>query len=145
MAIARVEFSMNVEDRDNANSYFVKRKPSNLKMDVISASYLVNYKEIQGSWYFDYSRTEVKFIAKWAKKWFKNTYTITSELAVTDISNTERKIEAENRIRPKDIISNKVKDFTDENFWGSYNIIEPDESIENVISRIIRQLKKRDQ
>ncbi|NTU94915.1 MAG: carboxypeptidase-like regulatory domain-containing protein, partial [Bacteroidales bacterium] len=63
----------------------------------------------------------------------------------TDISNTERKIEAENRIRPKDIISNKVKDFTDENFWGSYNIIEPDESIENVISRIIRQLKKRDQ
>jgi len=145
MAIARVEFSMNVEDRDNANSYFVKRKPSNLKMDVISASYLVNYKEIKGRWYFDYSRTEVKFIAKWAKKWFKNSYTITTELAITDISNTERKIESENRIRPKDIISNKVKDFTDENFWGSYNIIEPDESIENVISRIIRQLKKRDQ
>jgi hypothetical protein len=39
----------------------------------------------------------------------------------------------------------KRQDFTDENFWGSYNIIEPDESIENVISRIIRQLKKRDQ
>ena len=145
MAIARVEFSMNVEDRDNANTYFVKKKPANLKMDVVSATYLVNYKEINDKWYFDYSRTEVKFLAKWAKKWFKNTYTITSELAVTDISDSERKIESENRIRPKDIISNKVKDFTDENFWGSYNIIEPDESIENVIARIIRQLKKRDQ
>lgn len=145
MAIARIEFSMNVEGRDNANSYFVKKKPANLKMDVVSAAYLVNYKEISGKWYFDYSRTEVKFIAKWDKKWFKNNYSITSELAVTDISTNERKIETENRIRPKDIISNKVKDFTDENFWGSYNIIEPDESIENVISRIIKQLKKRDQ
>ena len=41
-------------------------------------------------------------------------------------------------------MSNKVQDFTDENFWGAYNIIEPDASIESVISRIIRQLNKRD-
>ena len=114
-------------------------------MDVVSAAYLVNYKEIDGIWYFDYSRTEVKFQAKWDKKWFKNNYTVYSELATTDISDRQRKIDTENRIRPKDIISNRVKDFTDSNFWGGYNIIEPDESIESVISRIVKQLKKRDQ
>ena len=79
------------------------------------------------------------------KKWFKNNYVISSEFAVTDFSEVERKIDAENRIKPKDIISNRVKDFTDDNFWGGYNIIEPDQSIESVIARIIKQLRKRDQ
>lgn len=144
LAIGRAEFSMNVEGRENANSYFVRKKPASLKMDVVSASYMVNYKLRDGLWFFDYSRTEVKFNAKWDKRWFRNSYTINSEMAVTDISFNERKIDVQSRIRPRDIISAKVKDFTDENFWEDYNIIEPDQSIENVIARIIRQLKRRE-
>ncbi|MFA5850219.1 MAG: carboxypeptidase-like regulatory domain-containing protein [Bacteroidales bacterium] len=144
LAIARVEFSMNVEDNPSASAYFVKRKPPTLKMDVIYANYIVNYKQNNGLWFFDYSRTELKFHAKWDKKWFRSNYIISSEIAVTDLSETERKIEVENRIKPRDIISNRVNDFTDDNFWEGYNIIEPDQSIENVISRIIKQLRKRD-
>lgn len=143
MAFARVEFNMNVEENPRANSFFIRKKPSNLKMDVVSAAYLVNYKVVNGIWNFDYSRTEVKFNAKWDKKWFRNTYTITSELASTEISDRQRKIENQNRIKSKDIMSAKVQDFTDQNFWGSYNIIEPDASIESVISRIIKQLNRR--
>ncbi|MEZ7955000.1 MAG: carboxypeptidase-like regulatory domain-containing protein [Bacteroidales bacterium] len=143
MAFARVEFNMNVEENPRANSFFIRKKPSNLKMDVVSAAYLVNYKVVNGIWNFDYSRTEVKFNAKWDKKWFRNTYTITSELASTEISDRQRKIENQNRSKSKDIMSAKVQDFTDQNFWGSYNIIEPDASIESVISRIIKQLNRR--
>ncbi|MHC1778660.1 MAG: carboxypeptidase-like regulatory domain-containing protein [Bacteroidales bacterium] len=144
LAVGRIEFAMNVENRELANSYFVRKKPASLKMDVMSAYYLVNYKLIDGLWYFDYSKTEVKFNAKWDKKWFRNIYTISSEIAITDISENERKIEVENRIKPRDIMSTKVSDYTDENFWEDYNIIEPDQSIENVISRIIKQLRKRE-
>lgn len=144
MAIARVEFNMNVEDNPRASNFFIRKKPSNLKMEVVSAAYMINYKEINGIWHFDYSRTEVKFNAKWDKRWFKNSYTIMSELASTEISDRQRKIENENRIKSRDIMSAKVQDFTDENFWGGYNIIEPDASIESVISRIIRQLNRRD-
>ena len=144
LAIGRIEFAMNVENRELANSYFVRKKPASLKMDVMSANYLVNYKLIDGLWYFDYSKTEVKFNAKWDKKWFRNIYTISSEIAITDISENERKIEVENRIKPRDIMSAKVSDYTDENFWEDYNIIEPDQSIENVIARIIKQLRKRE-
>jgi hypothetical protein len=113
-------------------------------MDVMSANYLINYKEVNGKWHFDYSRTEVKINAKWDRKWFRNIYTIGSEIAVTDMSEVERKIEPEKRVRARDIMAAKVNDFTDENFWEDYNIIEPDQSIENVISRIIRQLRKRE-
>ncbi len=86
LAIGRVEFAMNVENRELANSYFVRKKPASLRMDVMSANYLVNYKLTDGLWYFDYSKTEVKFNAKWDKKWFRNIYTISSEIAITDIS-----------------------------------------------------------
>lgn len=144
LAIGRVEFAMNVEGRPQANSYFIRKKPPTLKMDVMSANYLINYKEVSGKWHFDYSRTEVKFNAKWDRKWFRNIYTIGSEIAVTDMSEVERKIEPEKRVRARDIMAAKVNDFTDENFWEDYNIIEPDQSIENVISRIIRQLRKRE-
>ncbi|MDP3451551.1 MAG: carboxypeptidase-like regulatory domain-containing protein, partial [Bacteroidales bacterium] len=66
LAVGRVEFSMNVEGRETANAYFIKKKPASLKMDVMSADYLVNYKRNNdGLWYFDYSRTSVKFNAKW--------------------------------------------------------------------------------
>jgi hypothetical protein len=133
-----------VEDNPRASNFFIRKKPSNLKMEVVSAAYMINYKEINGIWHFDYSRTEVKFNAKWDKRWFKNSYTIMSELASTEISDRQRKIENENRIKSRDIMSAKVQDFTDENFWGGYNIIEPDASIESVISRIIRQLNRRD-
>ena len=64
MAIARVEFNMNVEDNPRASNFFIRKKPSNLKMEVVSAAYMINYKEINGIWHFDYSRTEVKFNAK---------------------------------------------------------------------------------
>lgn len=144
LAVGRVEFAMNVEGRPQANSYFIRKKPPTLKMDVMSANYLINYKEVNGKWHFDYSRTEVKFNAKWDRKWFRNIYTIGSEIAVTDMSEVERKIEPEKRVRARDIMAAKVNDFTDENFWEDYNIIEPDQSIENVISRIIRQLRKRE-
>ena len=142
-AVGRIEFNMNVEGNDRANSLFIRKKPSSSRINVVSAKYLVNYRENDGVWYFDYSRTELVFNAKWEKRWFSSNYTITSELAITDISeDSERRIASENRIRQSDIMSNRINDYTDENFWGDYNVIEPEESIERVINRIIRQLRR---
>jgi len=144
-AIGRVEFNMNVENDPRANNLFVRKKPANLKIDISSAKYIVNYRESDGLWYFDHSRTELLFNVKWDKKWFSSTYTVTSELAITDISDgTERsRIAVEDRIRQNDFISNRINDYTDDNFWEDYNVIEPEESIERVINRIIRQLRRR--
>ena len=145
-AIGRVEFNMNVENDPRANNLFVRKKPANLKIDISSAKYIVNYRESDGLWYFDHSRTELMFNVKWDKKWFSSTYTVTSELAITDIlDGTERsRIAIEDRIRQNDFISNRINDYTDDNFWEDYNVIEPEESIERVITRIIRQLRRRD-
>lgn len=145
LAIVRAEFSMNVEDHPQAWKEFIKRKPEDVKMDVEYANYVINYKQYGDKWYFDYARLDLRFNAKYKGKLLKNKYTIVSELAVTDINHQAAlKLDPRRKIKQKDIMSSKVNDFTDENFWENYNIIEPDESIENIISKIIKQLKKRD-
>jgi hypothetical protein len=44
-------------------------------------------------------------------------------------------------MRPSDVFTEKVSAFTDTEFWGDYNIIEPDQSIEAAIRRISRRLR----
>ena len=65
-------------------------------------------------------------------------------MAVTDHKVEGFKIDPEKRIRYKDVLSERVKDFQDDGFWEHYNIIEPDASIDAIIRRIIRQLNRRE-
>jgi hypothetical protein len=40
------------------------------------------------------------------------------------------------------VFAQKVENFTDANFWGEYNIIEPEESIESAIKKLAKSMKK---
>lgn len=143
LAVVRIEFERNVQGRENAWKSFVRKKPDEMQLGIEWAKYQVNYKQHGDKWYMDYARVDLRFTAKYKGKWLKNKYDIVTELAITDIDNSSAlKIPSVERFKMKDILQNKVSDFKDENFWGNYNIIEPDEKIENIISRIIRQLKK---
>ncbi|MEJ1730434.1 hypothetical protein SMA90_29330, partial [Escherichia coli] len=102
---------MNVENRPDATNIFISRRPAGFKATVLYATYLVQYKEINGKWTFNYSRTEIKFDSKWDRKLFKNTYTITSELAITERSDRTMKIPSQQRVRLTDITLDKVTDF----------------------------------
>ena len=64
-------------------------------------------------------------------------------MAVTDHRDGGIAIATADRVKFKDILSDQVSAFTDDNFWEDYNIIEPDQSIDVVIKRIIRQLNRR--
>jgi len=39
------------------------------------------------------------------------------------------------------VFADKVQNFADPNFWGSSNIIEPEESIENAIKKLSKSMK----
>ena len=40
------------------------------------------------------------------------------------------------------VFAEKVQNFMDPDFWGEYNIIEPDESIESAIKKLSRSIQK---
>lgn len=141
-AVSRVDFNMNVENRADAGSLFILKKPFGVKVDVVSAHYVVNYKEQNNRWYFDYSSMEVKFKCKWARHLFSSYFTVMGELAITDHSNEVTPIPSRDRVKWNDIVSDKVTNFKNDNFWESYNVIEPEKPIDQVIKKIAKQLKR---
>jgi hypothetical protein len=141
-AITEVEFGFNLSDKEAASSIFIRKKPLGMKVTPEIATYRTKYREQNGKWYFAYSRAEVKFKVDWNKKLFNTFYTTMSEIAVTDRTDQEViKFAGKDKIKYTDVFSEKVSSFTDPAFWGDYNVIEPDQSIESAIRKLSRKLK----
>ena len=144
LAIGRVEFSMDIEGRQEeaARIFVVKRSPGML-FAVNRADYVVSYRCVDDKWYYDYCRVDLGFNVRKQRSLFRTNFSVTAEMAVTDHKDGGIAIDPAERVKFKDILSDKVSDFADDNFWEDYNIIEPDQSIDVVIRRIVRQLNRR--
>jgi len=141
-AISEAEFGFNLANKEAAQSIFIKKKPLGMKVTPEIATYRTKYREQGGKWYFTYSRAEVKFKVDWKKRLFNTYYTTMSEIAITDRTDKEViKFAGKDKIKYNDVFSDKVTAFTDKEFWGDYNVIEPDQSIESAIRRLSRKLK----
>ncbi len=142
-AFVGAEFRISPTKLDDAAPYLIRKKPLGMRIDLINASYLVKYRSIEDTWYLNHVRTELILAMKWKKKLFKSTFTTVSEMAVTDLDHENlNKFKFREATRRDDIFVEQVSDFEDQNFWGEYNIIQPEESIEAAIERIGRKLKR---
>jgi hypothetical protein len=141
-AITEAEFGFNMEDKDAVSSIFIKKKPLGMQVTPEVATYRVKYREQDGKWYFAYSRAEVRFKVNWKRRVFNTFYTTMSEMAITDRTNEEViKFAGKEKLRYNDVFTDQVEAFVDPEFWGDYNVIEPDQSIESAIRRLSRKLK----
>lgn len=137
-------FSLNITDPKVASRMFVRKKPANANVYPTEVSYRVDYREKDGKWYYGYSNAILEFKIDWDKRLFNSIYNLTCEMAVTDWEPyTGGKIpKSKERIRSSIILSDATDGFSDPEFWGAYNIIEPDKSIESAIRKIQRQIKR---
>jgi hypothetical protein len=124
-----------------ARNIFIRKKPLGISVTPETANYVVKYREQDGKWYFSYSRAEVKFIVDYDKKLFNTNYTTMSEIAITDRT-TEQvdRFQRDERLKRSVVFSEKVQAFTNDDFWGDYNVIEPDAAIETAIRKLSRKL-----
>ena len=144
-AISGAEFGFNLSNKEDAIAMFIKKKPLGMEVIPEVASYMVKYREQDGKWYFAYSRAEVKFKVNWKRKLFNTNYTTMSEMAVTDRTNEEViKFAGKEKLKYTDVFSEEVEAFADPEFWGDYNVIEPDQSIEQAIRRLARKVRFND-
>ncbi len=144
LAINRASFNTNVQFKEQVSRMFIRRKPAGAKVYITNASYMVNYREKDGEWYYGYSRGELTFKIDWAKKLFNTIYTAQFELAVTDWEKAEPKspFRPKERMKMNIIMRDEASGFSDKNFWGAYNVIEPEKPIENAIKKIKKNLDK---
>ena len=143
MAITRAEFSLDLSDEGKASRVFIQKKPIGLHFKPTSTSYLVTYKQQDGKYYLNYVRVDLKFSCDWKRRLFKNHYTVVSEVAITDRRTGNIVKFANSDVFKKTMVfAEKVQDFADPGFWGEYNIIEPEISIENAIRKISKSMQK---
>jgi hypothetical protein len=145
LALTSATYELNIEDKKSASEFFVRKKPRDVVVYPIEASYKVRYQEKEGKWYFSYGNVNLTFKVNKKRKLFNSVYSISSEMAVTDWENTtiaDVVALPKDRLRPSIIISDAVSGFSDPDFWGAYNLIEPDKSIESAIDKIRKNLKQ---
>jgi hypothetical protein len=137
-------FSMDLKDPKAAARLFVKRKPKNANVWPTEVSYRVDYREKEGKWYYGYSNLLLSFKIDWDDKLFNSVYSLQCEMAITDWKNSQRSElpKRKDLIKKSIILTDEAIGFSDPDFWGDYNIIEPEKSIENAIRKIRRQLSK---
>ena len=68
MAFSRLEFSLSEKALVLASSDLVRKKPMDLRVDVLGADYLVNYRVLNDKWYLNHVRSELTFRCNWKKK-----------------------------------------------------------------------------
>lgn len=143
LALVSAVYELGLEQRQQVNALFVRRKPANADVKVTRAAYHVNYLLRDGVWYLGYSRVELDVQVDWRRRLFKTNYESVMEMAVTDWStevgpNWSR---SGTRLRPTVVIADAVKGFADPDFWGASNVMEPEKPIETAIAKIRKRLK----
>ena len=144
LALTNANFKLNIENKEKASKYFIVKKPRTANVHPIKVSYQIDYRSKDDKWYNSYSRIQLGFKIDWDKKLFNTIYYTTIEMAITnwEKNSSNNLIKPKDRLRPSVIISDKASGFSDPEFWGKYNVIEPEKPIESAIKKIQKQLKK---
>jgi len=145
LALIRAEYSLNLENREAAADIFVKKKPLNAKVYPTKSNCRIDYVERGDRWYLNYCRVELDIFINWKKKLFNTSYSSTMEMAVTDWTVSimdDSWLKPKNKLKITAIVADEAAGFNDPAFWGDYNVIEPEKSIQSAIKKIQKQLKK---
>ena len=87
-----------------------------------------------------YLRTTFRFNCDWRRRLFATSYTAFCELCVTSTKeNDSHPITGRESFDQRDAFFDKVDYFRDPVFWQDYNIIEPTESLDRSIHRILKK------
>ncbi len=144
LALVSASYTLDVSNKSKMKNLLVKKKPRDVIVYPLEANYRVDYKARGGKWYYSYSSLSLKFKVNKKRELFNKVYTLSSEMAVTDweVNTTNRKIRNRDRLKPTVIITDAISGFSDPDFWGEYNLIEPDKSIESAIDKIKKSIEK---
>jgi len=144
LALVSANYALDVSNKKKSKNLLVRKKPRDIVVYPLEAHYKVDYKAKGEKWYYSYSNLSLKFKVNKKREIFNKVYTLSSEMAVTDweINSSDKKIKYKDRLRPTVIITDAISGFSDPNFWGEYNLIEPDKSIESAINKLRKNIEK---
>lgn len=137
MTISRVEFELDMKDKGKVTRSILQKKPMGLNFKPLEVSGVVTYKMVDGKSYINYISSKMRFKCDWKKRLFSSTYTSNAEMVMVDRNdNPDKNIKFRDTFGKRNIFSDQVKNYWDEDFWKDFNIIEPTESLEKAVDKL---------
>lgn len=147
LAIIRAEFSYPLKRINETKNHFIAQKSSKTKVRPLKIEYVVSYKNINGKYYLNHTKGNLKFKVRHKRKFFSKVFETRFEMAITQVDTTNiERFKYRERLRPNTVMSKSRLPY-DSEFWGNQNYIEPEESIQHALERInanIQQVAKKD-
>jgi hypothetical protein len=143
LAIVGASFQLSEKGMSYATGIYVKKTPKRLGVKPLSARYEVFYRTYHGKWNLSNVRSDIMIRVRRKKNKqqdrFNSDFESTSEFVMTnkDTANIARFRFAEIS-KPRDVLVEQIGE-TDQEFWGSENVIKPEEPIEKTILRLGRK------
>ncbi|MCR4765744.1 MAG: carboxypeptidase-like regulatory domain-containing protein [Bacteroidaceae bacterium] len=143
LGISRIEFSLDMSEPEKVTRQMLRKKPASMRFRAQDLKYVVTYRNQGGRFFLNYVRAEFKFRCDWKRRLFATNYTIVSEMVVTN--RVDQPVEwatYKESFHNRDVLSDKVLDFYDKEFWEDYNIIEPTESLEQAVGKLRKAIER---
>ena len=143
LAFTRAELSLDMNDREKATRYMLVRKPFGVRFKPKELSCLIDYRTENGTTYLSYIRNTFRFDCDWKRRLLATSFTACCEMVVTDkIRDGVHPIHGRSSFDSRDRFFDRVQYFEDPAFWEDYNIIEPTETLDKAINKLLRQTRR---
>ena len=140
LAFTRAELSLDMSDRDKASYTMLVRKPAGVRFRPKELSSLIDYRYENGVTHISYIRSTFRFNCDWKRRLFATSFTAFCEMVVTDKQEGDvEPIAGRSSFDSRDSFYDKVDYFRDPNFWENYNIIEPTETLDQAIGKLVKK------
>ena len=143
LAFTRIELDLDMRDKDKATQTMLVKKPIGVRFKPRELSTVVDYRYEDGVTRISYLRNIFRFNCDWKRKLFSTSFTATCEMAVTDSQSDDVKpIANRSSFDSHEAYYDKVEYFLDPEYWRNYNIIEPSESLDKAIKRLVSRYRR---
>ena len=142
LAILAVDFEFNPELIHQQPEVFLVSSSPRIHIRPILARYHVDYRPLDGQLHVSQVRGEVEMKIRKKRRWIGEKYRIAIEMAITDVKPGERiRISPSQRLKPNTILSDQPFQF-DPLFWGIYNTIEPEATLQESLQKIEHSIQE---
>lgn len=140
-ALLEVHFEVNPEHVAKATPQYIERKTKDINLTLQKAQYTVSYKpSIDGIYYANHIRGDIEFKVKRKRRLFATSLHLWFEMVSCEISTENVKSFARSeRLSPYNIFSDTNYNY-DRDFWKNFNIILPEDKLEDMIINSINQV-----
>lgn len=140
-ALLEARFEVNPDYVSKATAQYVERKTKEINLTLQKVQYTVSYKpSVDGIYYANHIRGDIEFKVRKKRRLFATSLHLWFEMVSCEI-NTEnvKSFARSERLSPYNIFSETDYSY-DRDFWKNFNIILPEDKLENMIINNINQV-----